>query len=33
MSGSHKAVGEVKKRDEAMMIDVVHTIQDILHVE
>jgi hypothetical protein len=33
MSGLHKRVGEVKKRDEAMTIDVVHAIQDILHAE
>jgi hypothetical protein len=31
MSGLHKRVGEVKKRDEAMTIDVVHAIQDIWH--
>jgi hypothetical protein len=33
MLGLHKRVGEVKKRDEAMMIDVVHAIQAILHAE
>jgi hypothetical protein len=33
MSGLHKRVGEVKKRDETMTIDVVHAIQDILHSE
>ena len=33
MSGLHKRVGEVKKRDEAMTIDVVHAIRDILHAE
>jgi hypothetical protein len=33
MSGLHKHVGEVKTWDEAMTIDIVHAIQDILHSE
>jgi hypothetical protein len=33
MSGLHKHVGGVKKRDEAMTIDVVHTIESQLHEE
>jgi hypothetical protein len=31
--GVHKRVGEMKKRDEATTINVVHAIQDILHAE
>jgi hypothetical protein len=33
ISGLHKRVGEVKKRDKAMTIDVFHAIQAILHAE
>jgi hypothetical protein len=33
MAGLHKRVGEIKKRDEAITIDVVHAIEDILHSE
>jgi hypothetical protein len=33
MSGLHKRVGEIKKRDEAITIDVIHAIEDILHSE
>jgi hypothetical protein len=31
MAGLPKRVGEIKKRDEAITIDVVHAIEDILH--
>jgi hypothetical protein len=31
MSGLHKRVGEIKKRDEAITIDAVHAIEEILH--
>jgi hypothetical protein len=33
MSGLHKRVGEIKKRDEAITIDVVHAIQNLLKDE
>jgi hypothetical protein len=33
MSGLQKQVGEVKKREEAMTIDIVNAIQDILHAK
>jgi hypothetical protein len=33
MAGLHKRVGEIKKRDEAITIDVVHAIEDILNSE
>jgi hypothetical protein len=33
MSGLHKRVGEIKKRDGAITIDVVHAIEDLLHSE
>jgi hypothetical protein len=33
MSGLHKRVGEIKKRDKAISIDAVHAIEDVLHSE
>jgi hypothetical protein len=33
MSGLHKQVGEIKKRDKAVRIDVGHALDGLLHSE
>jgi hypothetical protein len=33
MSDLHKQMGEMKKRDKAITIDVVHVIEELLHSE